>query len=249
MHQKKKVGFGLFVFILLAATISALVLWFFYPWVFVFPDTLRESQTCEIVVSAYRENLDWLQTLPLEYKQTVYCKHEDTFKEGRIMLPNVGRCDMTFVYHIVKRYNDLPDITIFATGSTSVIPRKHYTLFSIILPRLGSKINFKCLGETGPVDTNFSLNSYQATCKANQHDDQTLIPASIRPFNKWFETRFPGLPLSHLAVYNGTFAVPKSSILMVPKSTWIMLLEELSVGDNLEVSHFMERSWYSLFTQ
>ena len=43
------------------------------------------------------------------------------------------------------------------------------------------------------------------------------------------------------------FAASRAAIRSTPKATYERLLAALSVGDNLEEGHFVERSWFSLF--
>ena len=33
-----------------------------------------------------------------------------------VRLPNVGRCDHTFLYHVCARWTDLEDVTVFVSG-------------------------------------------------------------------------------------------------------------------------------------
>ena len=85
------------------------------------------ARTIDLVIARYNENLDWLKeyskykfnriflynkgeteiTLPESYKPPIYEK-----------LKNVGRCDHTYIHHIIKHYDNLGDVTFFVKGST-----------------------------------------------------------------------------------------------------------------------------------
>ena len=94
--------------------------------------------SCDMVISMYKEKLDWLKA---------YDKPENTFRniylynkfEGnndktstdlgavlggkeaiKIDLKNVGRCDHTYLYHIIQNWDNLADVTIFTKGSADL---------------------------------------------------------------------------------------------------------------------------------
>ena len=75
-----------------------------------------------IVTSTYKDEfkLKWTQKLPTGVSYTIYKKNDHLLvgQENRIAdhvveIPNVGRCDYAFLYHIVKNYDTLDDITVF----------------------------------------------------------------------------------------------------------------------------------------
>ena len=68
----------------------------------------------DLIVSRYREDTTWLSEFS-DYRIFLYNKGEPI--EGSINLPNVGRCDHTYLYHIVTNYNNLADNTVFFPGS------------------------------------------------------------------------------------------------------------------------------------
>ncbi len=67
--------------------------------------------TKELVVSYYKENLNWLNKIK-DYKITVYNK-SDIDIPNTIKLPNVGREMHTYFHHIVTNYNNLSDWVFF----------------------------------------------------------------------------------------------------------------------------------------
>ena len=77
----------------------------------------------EIIVSRYNEDLLWMLEYPFnKFKYTVYNKgiNEDfdkTHVTKVIPLPNIGRCDHTYLYHIVTNFNNLASINVFFPGS------------------------------------------------------------------------------------------------------------------------------------
>jgi hypothetical protein len=71
------------------------------------------TRNVDIVVAKYKEDISW--TTLLKDNVIVYDKSENPL-EASIRLPNVGREAHTYLYHIVKNYNNLADITIFLQG-------------------------------------------------------------------------------------------------------------------------------------
>lgn len=80
----------------------------------------------EIVISCFREDLSWIESIPSDIDITIYRKDEHhnpyqglkkkiLFKE--IILPNDGRETDTYLYHIINNYNNLKKHTIFTQGN------------------------------------------------------------------------------------------------------------------------------------
>ncbi len=222
-----------------------------WPWLSIWPNYNLGEFKYDFVISAYRENLDWIKHVKGKPTLFIYSKHEETSNQwpnNTISLPNLGRCDQTYLYHIIKHYEHLAPVTLFATGSTNSLYHKRMLLNHIIFPRLAKK--YKCLGRTTPTDPKFQLDDWKATAKENQIDNNNqIIKANFRPFSKWFAYNFPTLSFPRHMVIYGVFAATREAIQNVPLTVWKQLLVQHEVGDNVEVGHFMERSWFALLTQ
>lgn len=206
---------------------------------------LDKTKKHDIVVSVFKENMAWLELLPPDLKKKVFVKDVASKLHGCSFLPNVGRCDHTYLYYIVHNYHALPDITVFVTGSTYAVRYKRFVLFHVIIPRLGSF--FRCLGRSFPVSPNFSLSHYRAR-HPNNRTLNPLILSEDRPMKKWWSKRFPGLSFPKRFVHGGVFATTREAIQSVDLEVWRSLLNEMTTGDNLEAGHYMERSWNQLLT-
>lgn len=95
----------------------------------------------------------------------------------------------------------------------------------------------------------FTIERHEATSKHNQaiNDNFDLTLSSIRPFGKWFETKF-GIKQPEYVSYAGIVSVSKKDVLQHPKSYYQDLLQELSMSVNPEVGHYIERSWHTIFS-
>ncbi len=236
---------------LLFVVMGLLVMSVTLPGFLCLPRSPSSPDEVQVVVAAYRENLDWLRTkVPFE-NIVVYAKdpHAARTSYPRIELPNVGRCDHTYLYHICANYDRLAPITLFCTGSTWEIPCKRLK-WHWLAPRLGHTLVKGFVGVVAwlPKTRDFQMKRYQTMSKSNRKDDSRVIPATDRPFGEWYRARF-NRTCPVLINYHGLFAVSCESIRSVPLKRWRELRDELSVGDNLEVGHFMERTWFSLLTQ
>ncbi|MDP2848244.1 MAG: DUF3431 domain-containing protein [Humidesulfovibrio sp.] len=80
----------------------------------------RPAPALELVVARYREDLSWLRELGLP--STVYNKGPELSPEllppetRLLVLPNLGREAHTFLTHIIRRYDALPEFTAFLQG-------------------------------------------------------------------------------------------------------------------------------------
>lgn len=74
----------------------------------------------EIVIAHYNEPLDWLNPLA-ELPIRLYYKGDlprfSALNTRLVPLPNIGRETHTYLHHIVSRYDELPDVTVFAQGN------------------------------------------------------------------------------------------------------------------------------------
>ena len=68
----------------------------------------------ELVVARHAEDLNWLRRAPKTVRVTVYNKGVDPGPGA--VLPNIGREAHTYLHHIVERYDDLADVTVFCQG-------------------------------------------------------------------------------------------------------------------------------------
>ena len=74
----------------------------------------------ELVVSVYREKVEWLvkrqQIVGEREKISAYVKSDRNDFKFADKLPNIGRESHTYIYHIIKNYNNLADFTTFVQG-------------------------------------------------------------------------------------------------------------------------------------
>ena len=188
----------------------------------------------EIVVARYREDLGWLKILPQDIRVTVYNKY---FLED-IHLPNIGREAHTYLYHIIKNYDNLADYTIFCQGA----PLDH-------CPTLFEKLEMPFENDSGVIWLN----------KPEQES-----PENIYSFSAWQHPL--GLPvgyflsfLLHIDIniaseirfpYGAQYIVHKNNILNRPKDFYEFLIKFLldpSENCAIQEACLFERLWPYIF--
>jgi hypothetical protein len=210
----------------------------------------------ELVVSRYNENLEWLNEEPFN-KYPVICYNKginDNFKINNehkiIKLRNVGRCDHTYLYHIINNYDNLADITIFLPGSNNMDKKKHQS--RILIEEIEKTNNTVFVGvEYNNVKNdlyNFEKDHHIASSGDNViiNSEEVLTKANIRPFGKWYEHHFKNININCVSYYS-ILGIHKKHILQHPKEFYENLIKELEVSSNPEVGHYFERSWNAIF--
>jgi hypothetical protein len=198
----------------------------------------------ELVAARYREDLAWLRRVPAAFRVTVYDKSEDSSAmavapRARVVArPNVGREAETYLHHIVERWDDLADLTVFVQGKPfDHAPDLHKTLRAIAEGSL-TVADFLWLGfvidwddpDGGRLFRNWSKNP-------DRH------PLPVRDFHRalWREE-----PPERFVFYPGAnFAVSSRCIRARPRSFYERARQlAVSVENG---AHCLERCWDRVF--
>ena len=239
---------------LIISLIIIIIYFFFQPqYISIEP---FESDDFQLVISRYNENLEWLKNKPFSDCKNIiiYNKgnNENYYKPENsktIKLNNVGKCDHTYIYHIVENYNNLPSIgCVFLPGSANMdvkYPKALQTYKSFVKYKKSTMVCLK-FNNIKEQLYNFEMKNYETAYPSNKTGTETKTTlAHIRPFGKWFENKFGNLQIKHVT-FGGMFAVSRNHILNRPKDFYQKLLSELNYT-NPEVGHFIERSWEAIF--
>jgi hypothetical protein len=209
-----------------------------------------------IIVSRYNENLSWIVEPPFnEFKYIVYNKGiNDNFLKNNVIkvinLSNVGRCDHTYLYHIVNNYNNLSNINVFFPGSIDMNGKKENAIKILNSIKLYyTAVFLGTLSNNIKKDfNNFTLDEWCCTNSANRdlNGESKLLPALIRPYGKWFRFHFGNIIVKHWCIH-GIFSVHKLDILKHSINRYKKLLAGVERHSNPEVGHYIERSWAAIF--
>ena len=186
-------------------------------------------------------------------------------------LPNVGRCDHTYLHHIRSQYDALAHVTLFVKDTIAehvhmgYVSKLHSFLARLPQPLLAvwgarslmvAKPAFEMDEYTSDTCRNrFVSGRGRRKCYASDAAADYLR-ASVRPLRTW--RRQMGIdPRSavssasagagYVFVPGGVFAASREAVRHTPLATYRNLEAEMSRGANLEAGHYMERSWMQAF--
>jgi len=233
----------------------------FFLMIYMYYNTLvNQDRQVHIVVSRYSEELDFLFNKPFSsYKITIYDKGSIPPLSGYpdnctvVRLPNVGRCDHTYLYHIITNYNNLDDVTVFLPASCTTDDK--ISLVKQVMRRVSkfktTVFTSKYQSDFIKLEGGFYLDEWQASNPANKktNPESKLQLSPIRPFGKWYEHNFPelnGVPIYNVSL-KGIFAVSKEDIWRNPIEKYKQLISYVDNHSNPEAGHYIERSWGALF--
>ena len=217
----------------------------------------NESEILEIVVSRFREPLDWLSHTPFnKYPVIVYNKSGDDnyYKSPKmkkeVILPNVGCEAHTYLYHIINNYDNLANITAFFQGSIE-IPKKYSRAVNTVnksVERNMTVIYFNEFNNIRQEFGNFTLDHYPFNHPTviNNTESNTLHPCRIRPFGEWYDVLFGDVQINGYSS-NSIMAIKKEDILKRPKEFYEHLFSFVNEGIQPEGVHYMERVWAAIF--
>ena len=211
----------------------------------------------EIIISRYNEDLEWLLNKQFsKYKIIVYNKgyNNNYIKLSNmtiVNINNVGRCDHTYLYHIIKNYNNLADITIFLPGSCDMDYKMYKTNILLNAINKHNKAVFLYESKFNNVQLelyDFKLELYTASNIKNKliNPESMLKLALIRPYGNWYKSKFNNKIINYVSYY-GIFSIAKKDILQYPLIYYNNLITELKFSSNPEVGHYFERSWEAVF--
>lgn len=242
------------IFILLFCIIISICLKYIFTKIEKFETNDLDIQ---LVISRYNENLNWLNDIPFsKYKNIIYNKgfNNDFYNNDKskiVTLKNIGKCDATYLYHIINNYDMLSEVTIFVTGSLNLQEKyiKAKKLIEEVEIHKDTVFISAYYEDVKKQLYNFQLSSYEARYKENNypHSGAELSPAKIRPFGKWFDDKFGNIVIQHVS-YFGIIAIHKKDILQHPKTYYEKLYTEFDdESANPEVGHYFERAWEAVF--
>lgn len=218
----------------------------------------KKTITVDLVVARYNENVSFLGYEPFS-KYNIVC-----YNKGRRMascpgcvrivpLPNVGKCDHTYLYHIIQNYNNLADVTIFVPGSCTENDMKQSKTMRVC-HYVDTMQTSAFIGE--PMDDvalrlyDFTIASHITASKQNQrmNSDTKVKPCALRPFGKWHDAVFGSSLRTTLVDYNSIFAVAREHIRQHPRKYYERLIKFVDDDISPECGHFIERAWVSIFS-
>ena len=200
----------------------------------------------EIVIARYNESItSWK---PYYDNITVYNKGKDDLTINSILLDNVGRESHTYLYHIINKWDNLADITLFTQCNFSS-DHKPFPVPLYYLSQLGMTTHLW----NNQIDfvKNIKWGNIQHGGKWLKEYNRGLIKKSKYSFGEWWD-KYILLDRPDLSKYKwshgGIFSVHKSIIHKKPKKFYENLLSTINNHINPEEGHYIERSWLYIFS-
>lgn len=169
-------------------------------------------------------------------------------------LQNVGRCDHTYLYHIIKNYDNLNDINFFIPASTFICDDLHIfkleilNKYFIINRESNDTVFFKNIQDIPllMMFNNFKISGHSTSTESNRLFKEDKLKTCDFTYNEWYIENF-----GHRNVYYGSFGsilcLHKRHILQHPKKYYENLIKYLDKYDSPEEGHFFERGWGAVF--
>lgn len=190
-----------------------------------------DTSNLNIVISRYKEDINWISKINVPHTTIIYNKFYPEYN----ILENIGREGHTYLHHIVKNYEYLPNFILF----TQADPIFHDNLF---IEKVNS-IDISLLDINKPIF--FGISSTEGVNGNYFHKHPNGLPMyyfldllfniKVKPDNKID------------AYYGGIFLVSKQLILSRPKSFYKFLLSLLSNEIDPIEGYIIERLWAFIF--
>ena len=204
-----------------------------------------------LIIARYNEDLDWLKEFK-DFKIIVYNKGDELPENPLyeiINLENKGRESHTWLYHIVKNYNNLNEISIFLQGKIDDLNCMAYKNPNDYLKKINKYgFNASRYGLLGPFHWDWNVNIDKDIKYKSQWENNEISRSSIG-FRNFSKKLFPNIPLFVTTSYSGCFAVKKEIIKQHNLVFYQKLLGILSQNKNPIEGHYMERLWCYIFTK
>jgi hypothetical protein len=220
------------------------------------PQKPKSTSGIEIVIAQYNEKIDFVEKPPfLAHNIIVYNKGPSTPTCPDCVkietLSNVGKCDHTYLYHIIHNYDNLADVTVFLSGSCmmhGLKQKKTLKTIEYVEKTRNSVFIGKGYNNVYKDLYGFKLNQYLTANRENQllNNDTSLKPCKIRPFGKWYNSLFGNLKTT-LVDFTSIFAVSRNHIHQHSKSYYENLISFIDNDISPECGHYIERSWVAVF--
>jgi hypothetical protein len=230
--------------------------------------TSYKKKSIDIVISRYNEDLKWILDTQISrytsypaYTTTIYIynKGKSPFTPPPILgcrvhvinLENVGRCDHTYLHHIIAKYDDLANVTIFLPGSADWSYKLSKTIFTVRKAYETLDTAMACQKFPEGVHVayrNFMLDEWKSSNEQNaaMNMENKLGKSEIRPFGKWYQHEFGNLFIDTIC-FNGLMAVSKKHIRNRPVDFYKRIIKYVDHHHNPEAGHYVERSWCAMF--
>ena len=172
---------------------------------------------------------------------------------------NVGRCDHSWASYLLSHYDALPSRLLMLKDTWDIHVHTWFErlntseiLGSTDTASFACAYRFSGLWHATADLNSFNLAKYNKSWDQSGHGGAAGFAATERPFGRWVRAMQLGRSLETESFwpvcYGGGFAVTREAVRRVPREVWGRIVASLRRGENIEESHYMERTWAALLT-
>lgn len=213
----------------------------------------------EIVISRYNEDLKWTTEYPFnKYKYIVYNKggNNEDYEKTNVLrsynIKNQGKCDHTYLYHIVHNYDNMADIVVFLPGCINECYFK-FAKAKLIIDLLDKYneaffvVDYHTNNSILEEYYYFKVDDYKSMSQSNLEKNAEIKfrTSKTRPYGKWYEENF-ACKIQDVSLF-GIMAINKRDIYNHEKQYYYTFMKSLEGAINDELSHYFEKSWEAVF--
>jgi hypothetical protein len=218
----------------------------------------EKQDNMSFIVSKFNENVSYIQyfnNVFLYDKNPVNSENFYKYIKPDIKyehLLNVGRESHTYIYHIIKHYDNLSDINIFMSASTLTFSNMYkvdlYKKLLYIYYKTKDTVFFRNPKNLLESFIDFKINKYSTKSKENNcFDNYDELTESIDGnYGNWYIKNF-GFRNVNYGSYGGILLLHKRHILQHPKKYYEDLISYLDKSNSPEEGHYFERAWGAVF--
>ena len=221
-------------------------------------NTNTNNKSIEIVVSRFNEDLKWTTEHPFnKYKFIVYNKGDnEDYEKSNVLrsykIKNQGKCDHTYLYHVVHNYKNVSDIVIFLPGCIDECYFKYSK--AKLLFKMIEQYNESFFIVDYSTDNTilneyyyFKVDDYKSMSQSNLEKNENIDfrTSKVRPYGKWYQNNF-AWDIHNITLF-GIFSVSKQDILNHDQEYYYKMMKSLEGAINDELSHYFEKSWEAVF--
>lgn len=203
----------------------------------------------KIVVARYTENIEWLNSE--KSNCIIYNKGNKLNIDNEILLENVGRESESYLQYIITNYDNLPDVVVFTQARIS--DHKGFDDINYLINIKNEALNYSKsnnffihndVGCDSDWDKEWNLRGNCYYLKDNYKNNNP-----ITFYQWWFKTNIYVNYPNPIAFYpNAIFAVKKEYIINKSIEYYKRLILEVNHHIDPTEGHFLERSWYYIFS-
>lgn len=205
----------------------------------------------EFVIAQYDESIDWIR--PIASHTHVYHKGADLQSSLLKLLswkklPNVGREAHTYLHHIIKHYDSLPEVTVFLQADNSHMPCRFFTE-----PPMNYVYDVKSMTSLNSSCSHVSIFKTWGRIPYKPKWQIMLKKGEIRRARLTVEEFFKSLfgyrnPPEVYFCPGACFAATREMIRKHPLDFYIKAISFVDDHPNPEEGHYFERLWSTMFS-